>query len=99
MSVSEVKTELDVFDYLDYRAFLRDYYTERKARRGFSFRNFSKRAGLGSPNYLKLVMDGDRNLTNEMAARFAHALGLNSDSANYFVELVRFTQAKTSSER
>lgn len=51
----------DVFEYLDYRAFLRDYYAERKQSRGLSFRSFSKRAGLGSPNYLKLVMEGARS--------------------------------------
>ncbi|HXK20518.1 MAG TPA: TIGR02147 family protein [Polyangiaceae bacterium] len=88
-----------VFDYLDYRAFLRDYYAEKKRKRGFSFRAFSKKAGLGSPNYLKLVMDGQRNLTEPMAERFAQALGLSGEAAEYFVEVVRFTQAKSSRAR
>jgi uncharacterized protein (TIGR02147 family) len=44
-------------------------------------------------------MDGQRNLTNEMAARFADALSLEGEAADYFVELVRFGQAKTSVER
>jgi uncharacterized protein (TIGR02147 family) len=89
----------DVFDYLDYRAFLRDYYVEKKRSRGLSFRGFSKRAGLGSPNYLKLVMDGQRNLAPAMAARFARAAGLEGDAARYFAELVLFNQAKTGAER
>jgi uncharacterized protein (TIGR02147 family) len=89
----------DVFGYLDYRAFLRDYYLDRKDRRGLSFRAFSKRAGLRSPNYLKLVIDGDRNLSDEMAGRFAKAVGLDGDAAAYFGELVRFNQARTSAER
>jgi uncharacterized protein (TIGR02147 family) len=63
---------VDVFEYLDYRAFLRDIYLAKKAeRRGFSFRAFSRRANLRSPNYLKLVMDGERNLSRAMAERFA----------------------------
>ena len=57
----------EVFDYLDYRAFLRDHYLDKKQRQGLSFRGFSKRAGLKSPNYLKLVIDGQRNLTEAMA--------------------------------
>ncbi len=89
----------DVFEYLDYRAFLRDYYAERKRTRGLSFRGFSKRAGLGSPNYLKLVMEGERSLTSAMADRFASAAGLTGESADYFAELVRFTQAKGSRAR
>jgi len=88
-----------VFDYLDHRAFLRDYYVDRKQRRGQSFRSFSRRVGLGSPNYLKLVIDGQRNLTDRMARRFAHAAGLSGDAAEYFVELVRFARATTTAER
>lgn len=90
----------DVFGYLDYRAFLRDLYAAKKAMgRGFSFRVFSRRAGLKSPNYLKLVMDGQRNLTTPMAERFAEACELEGESARYFCDLVAFNQAKTAAER
>ena len=93
-------SSIDVFGYLDYRAFLRDVYVAKKAeRRGFSFRAFSRRAELRSPNYLKLVMDGERNLTRPMAERFAGALGLDAESAAYFVDLVAFNQARTVAER
>lgn len=91
--------QIDVFDYLDYRAFLRDYYLDGKQRRGLSYRGFSRRAGLRSPNYLKLVVDGERNLTAEMAERFARACGLEGDAAAYFQELVDFNQARTVRER
>jgi uncharacterized protein (TIGR02147 family) len=96
-----VSTEpLAVYAYLDYRAFLRDYYAERKAAsRAFSYRAFSKRAGVSAPNYLKLVIDGKRSLSAKMAERFAHACGLEADATRYFVHLVGFNQAKTSSER
>jgi uncharacterized protein (TIGR02147 family) len=91
---------IDVFDYFDYRAFLRDYYAQmKKSRRGFSFRAFSLRAKLRSPNYLKLVMEGDRNLTMEMAERFARACRLQGEPAEYFAQLVAYNQAETSAER
>jgi len=91
---------IDVFEYLDYRAFLGDYYATRKqSRRGFSYRQFSRRAGLKSPNYLKLVIDGARNLSAPMAERFAGACGLDGDAMAYFVALVAFNQAKSSRER
>src|SRR5688500_3926269 len=94
------KSGIDVFAYLDYRAFLRDYYIEQKARgRGFSYRVFSRRAGLRSPNYLKLVIDGERNLTGEMALRFAKACTLADDEAEYLADLVVFNQASTATER
>lgn len=89
---------LDVFRYLDYRQFLADYYQARKSR-GFSYRRFSKAAGLSSPNYLKLVIEGKRNLTSNMAERFAGACRLGGESADYFCELVRFNQARDEGER
>jgi hypothetical protein len=60
---------------------------------------FSQRAKLGSPNYLKLVIDGERKLTAKMAGRFAKACGLSGTAQEYFIELVEFTHARTLEER
>ena len=89
----------EVFDFLDYRAYLREFYRRRKENTAFSYRAFSLRAKLGSPNYLKLVIDGERNLTAAMARRFAGACGLKGPSATFFCELVVFGQATTLDER
>lgn len=89
-----------MFQYLDYRAFLRDWYrAHNEGARSMSYRAFARRASLRSPNYLKLVMDGERNLSPEMAERFAQALGLEGDAAGYFVDLVGFNQAGSQRER
>lgn len=98
VSTPSRRNTLDVFRYLDYRKFLADYYTARKPR-GFSYRSFSRAARLGAPNYLKLVIAGQRNLTDAMAARFAEALGMQGEAAAYFCELVRFAQAKNAAAR
>jgi len=89
---------IDVFRYLDYRVFLADFYRAKK-RRGFSYRAFSRSAKLGAPNYLKLVIDGERNLTKAMAVRFAQACGLQGDAADYFTRLVEFNQAPNADAR
>ncbi|MES2643312.1 MAG: TIGR02147 family protein [Myxococcota bacterium] len=89
-----------VFDYLDVRVFLRDTYEARNAAgKPFSYRAFSMRAGLRSPNHLKRVMDGERDLTPEMAERYAKALGLEGNAAAYFVDLAAFTRARTSADK
>jgi uncharacterized protein (TIGR02147 family) len=89
-----------VFDYLDYRAYLRGYYeAHKRTRAGFSFRTFSKRAGLRSPNFFKLVMDGDRNLGAETVPKFADALGLGGAEREFFTDLVAFDQAADSAEK
>ncbi len=89
-----------VYTYLDYRTFLRDYYDFRKGQnRGFSHRFFARRAGFSSPSFLKLVIEGKRNLSEEMAERFAEACRLDKAQAAYFCLLVRFDQAKSSEEK
>jgi uncharacterized protein (TIGR02147 family) len=91
---------IDVFSYLSYRTFLRDAYVDLKTRqRGFSYRWFSKRAGLSSPNFLKLVMDGKRNLSPRGAEAFTIALGLVGREATFFRELVDFEQAETAADK
>lgn len=92
-------TAPNVYSFLDYRAFLRAYYEHKKGVGKLSFRAFSQRAGLRSPNYLKLVMDGQRNLSSDMAPRFARACGLTGDGERYFERLVDFNQARTVDER
>lgn len=87
-----------IFAYLDYRSYLRALY-ERRKRRGSSYRSFARRAGLRSPNYLKLVIDGERNLSARMAQRFAEACDLSEEGQRYFLQLVAFNQARSSEAR
>jgi uncharacterized protein (TIGR02147 family) len=87
------RAPVDVFKFRDYREFLAAFYAAKK-KSGFSYRNFARDAGLGAPNYLKLVIDGKRNLSESMAQRFAKACRLNEEAADYFRTLVAFNQAK-----
>ena len=94
------RSSIDVYRYLDYRALLRDFYADRKKHgHGFSYRAFSRRAGVGAPNHLKRVMEGDRNIAPAMAQRFADACGFVGKEAQYFCTLVELTQARTTAER
>jgi uncharacterized protein (TIGR02147 family) len=92
--------QVDIFAYFGYRAFLRDAYADLKQRQaGFSYRWFARRAGMTSPNFLKLVIDGKRNLSATSAERFATALELSSTETAFFRELVGFGQARTATEK
>jgi len=90
----------DIFSYLDYRAYLNDYYVAAKQNtRAFSYRYFARRAGYSSPNMLKRVIDGERNLTGESVQRFADALKLSPAEQRFFDHLVSFNQADTAEEK
>lgn len=87
---------VEIFDFLDLRAFLRAHYEHKKATtRSFSYRAFSRRAGLKAPNHLKRVIDGERPLTEQAAVRYADALGLSGDRRQYLLDLATFARADT----
>ncbi len=92
-------SELDIYTYLDYRAFCRDFYQKQKASsEDFSYRSFAKRAAIAS-SYLKHIIDGTRNLSAEMSIKFGHGMGLSSKEIDYFENLVRFNQASSLEEK
>ncbi|MBD3243237.1 MAG: TIGR02147 family protein [Chitinivibrionales bacterium] len=87
-------------EYINYREYIRDYYRHRKASlRGFSYRAFSAEAGFSSPVFIKLVIDGKANLSDDSAAKLAEAMGLDERQRGYFVALVHFNQAKSITEK
>lgn len=98
--MTPVPQKIDVLAYNDYREFLRDWYNHsKKTRPHFSFRNFARRAGLKSPNFLKLVMEGDRNLSTEGLEKFLIGLQINKSEAEYFTYLVQLNQATTHEDK
>ncbi len=89
-----------IFEYIDYRKFLSDYYQNKKeTSHFFSYRYFAQKIGINSPSFLKSVIEGKRNLTSQMCERFSKALGLKAKEKLYFQNLVLFNQAKTLSEK
>jgi len=87
--------KVNLFDFMDYREFLRRWYDEQKnSQAHFSFRAFSHRAGFSSPNFFKLVMDGKRNLTEESLTKTIKGLKLNKGESEFFRNLVFYNQAK-----
>jgi uncharacterized protein (TIGR02147 family) len=90
--------------YTDFRLFLKDFYefkvrSTAHERNGYSYKVFSAAADIRSPNYLKLVIEGERNLSPKTAKKFARALGLNRIETQEFELLVNFTQALDPLER
>lgn len=89
-----------IYEYLDYRAFVRDWFRDKKeANPRFSHRAFVRKTGQKSPSFLSDVMEGRRNLTQSTTTAFCGALGLNTSEARFFSALVALDQAKRPEER
>ena len=52
-----------IYEYIDYRRYMQEFYEERKRCSAFSWREFSHLAGFSSSNYMKLVCDGKTRLS------------------------------------
>ena len=87
---------LDVLNYVDYRLFLRDYYLERKSNnKTYSYQLMADRAGFKSKSFLKLVIDGKKNLSRESIKKLTTLLKLNGKHLSYFQDLVEYNQASS----
>lgn len=93
-------TAPEVFAYLDYRAFLRDWFEARKkANPRYSHRLFARRSGQKSPSLLLHVMNGQRNLTPANVEAFVGAMSLAREEGAFFRALVDLEQATTDEDR
>lgn len=91
---------MDIYDYSNYREYIKARIDHlRETVEGFTFRAFAADAGFKSPNYLKLIMDGKRNLSLEGARKAGKGLRLNARETEYFELLVNANQATDIHER
>mgnify|MGYP002632623710 CR=1 FL=1 len=93
-------SEPDLYSYLDYRAWLKDWFAAKKAaNRRFSHRAFVRMAGKSSPSLLVDVIERRRNLTPSTTEAFCRALKLAAAEASFFTALVHLDQAESPAER
>jgi uncharacterized protein (TIGR02147 family) len=95
---------LDISQYMDYRKYLADFYIFRREQtkndlRPYSYQMFSAAANIKSPQYLRLIIEGKRNLSVDMVAKFAKALGLSKEQTEELKVLVNYTQSTDPSQR
>lgn len=91
---------ISIYDYTDYRQFLRDYYEEQKKKNpAFSYRYFARKAGFNSSGLYKDIIDGRTGITRGMILRFSTAMKLTQKQQEYFETMVYFNEAKTVEEK
>lgn len=88
-----------IYQYIDYREFLKDSYAEKKESKGMTLRDFAIAAGFNAHSFLTNVIKGKRALTLESADKMARGLGLTPAERDYLGLLVRFEAAKSIAEK
>jgi len=89
-----------IYNYLDYREFLRSLLKDKKAENPkFSHRYILRRMNIASSGYLLNVIAGKSSLNIQRVAQIGGILNLSRGEVNYFRKLVYFDKAKTVDEK
>lgn len=95
-----MSTTKQIYDYMDYREYLKDYYENlKKQDKKFSQRYLALKLGVKSSGFLSEVINGKRNLSQNNVLQWLKVLRLDKDASCYFDNLVHFNQAESLSEK
>ena len=90
----------NIYEYNDYRVFLRDYFAWSKANDAhFTQRAFAAKAGFSAHSFCNNLIKGTRNLTPKSCAHLCEALALSAKETEFFSLLVQYNQSITTDKR
>ncbi|WP_374030058.1 TIGR02147 family protein [Bdellovibrio bacteriovorus] len=92
------RKSLDIFDYHDYREFLRDWFDHARESQSLSLRDIAEKCGL-STGYLPMILAGKRNLSEKSFLKLQEVLKLNQEEAHYFRSLLILSDDSKSQDR
>jgi uncharacterized protein (TIGR02147 family) len=86
---------LTLFDYLDYREFLRDFYLEQKRKHGyFSYRFLAQKTNI-DPAHIARVFQLKRHLSEKSIVPFIQLCKFSEEEKTFFDRLVAFNVARS----
>lgn len=92
--------KLNIFEYIDYRIFLKDYIQFKKEKNsGYSQRVLLRQMEITSSGFITNVIKGRNNLTIEQIEKLSGIMQLTPREERYLKNLVSFAKAKASSEK
>src|SRR5512133_166110 len=91
---------LNVFDYTDYRILLADLYQQRKCEwAAFSYRYICSKVGISSAGFFTNILNGKRNISDELIFKFAELFGFSRVETEYFECMVHYDQSREPDRR
>jgi uncharacterized protein (TIGR02147 family) len=85
---------IDIYQYEDYRHYLKDRFDRESSAPSFSWRKFSREAGIANPGYLNDVIKGRRRLSRQAAAKVVRCFSLLPHEADFLNLLIAFAHAR-----
>jgi len=89
-----------IFEYLDYRKYLHDFYEEKKRKNPhFSYQVWAHAAGFRSKSLFPELISGKKNIGDDAVDTIGRSMGLEGKAFACFESLVAFNQAKTHEQK
>lgn len=85
---------LDLFEFSDYRGFLKSWLDEARARGSSNLSRLAQAIGVHT-SFLAHVLAGSKNLSFEQATEVSEAIGMTSMERDYFFALLQIERAGT----
>jgi uncharacterized protein (TIGR02147 family) len=86
--------KINIYKYLEYREFLRDFYESRKQCNDFySYRYMAMKVGMDHSTLVRVLLS-KRHISIRAAERFIALCGLSERQGEYFLAMVNFSKAK-----
>ncbi len=91
---------ISIFDYTDYRLFLRDFYEAKKELDpAITHRSIADKVGFKSSGFFTQILQGKSNISEEMADSFASFCKLKKQERAFFKTMVAFNQARKHADK
>lgn len=89
-----------VFDFLDLSLYLQSYYKYRKADKSFSYESWSAELGFNkSRSFLRMILIGRKRASPAFIEAFSKRALYSEAEKEYFLYLVKYSQAKTHEDK
>lgn len=89
---------IDLFDYHDYRLYLKDWFEQGRLNQSISLRDVAETCQL-SVGYLPMILSGQRNLSEKSFEKLQLVLKMNSEQSAYFKALLILSDASSTRDR
>ncbi len=89
-----------IFDFTDFKAYLRRYFEEKKrSNPHFSYQLLARKAGFNNRGFVYNIIKGSKRISKSHCVKISLALGHDKNEADYFKNIVSSAQAKGDDER
>jgi uncharacterized protein (TIGR02147 family) len=90
----------EIFQYLDYRQYLSDFYEAKKRENPlYSYRVFAYKAGLANQGFFIDVVKRRKKLSENATRKMIKGMDLSDDRARYFKYLVKYDQTTDNEQK